>query len=86
MENSANLVVPTRLISSARNNVMTTSLHVASLLPLSTLYHNNWEQAVRAHPDIGLTTTLLQLVCRSVTTCAFLRVNTASPAEDVAKF
>jgi hypothetical protein len=28
--------------------------------------HNNWEQAVRTHPDIGLTTTLLQLVCRSV--------------------
>ncbi len=26
--------------------------------------HNNWEQAVRTHPDIGLTTTLLQLVYR----------------------
>jgi hypothetical protein len=36
--------------------------------------HNNWEQAVRTHPDIGLTTTLLQLDCKSVTTCAFLRV------------
>jgi translation elongation factor EF-G len=53
---------------------------VASLLPSSTLEqgdnnlfqtcHNNWEQAVRTHPDIGLTTTLLQLVCRSVTTHA----------------
>jgi hypothetical protein len=28
---------------------------------------------VRTHPDIALTTTLLQLVCRSLTTCAFLR-------------
>jgi hypothetical protein len=36
--------------------------------------HNNWEQAVRTHPDISLTTTLFQLVCRSVTTSAFLRV------------
>ena len=31
-------------------------------------------QAMRTRSDIGLTTTLLQLVCRSVTTCAFLRV------------
>ena len=29
--------------------------------------HNNLQQAVRAHPDIDLTTTLLQLDCRSVT-------------------
>jgi hypothetical protein len=46
---------------------------VASLLSSSTLKqddnnlfqtcHNNWEQAVRTHPDISLTTTLLQLVC-----------------------
>ena len=58
--------------------------HAASLLPSSTLWqgdnnlfqtcHNNWEQVVRTHPDTGLTTTLLQLVCRSVTICAFLRV------------
>jgi hypothetical protein len=34
--------------------------------------HNNWEQAVRTHPGIGLARTLLQLVCRPVTTCAFL--------------
>jgi hypothetical protein len=54
----------------------------ANLLPPSTLKqgdnnlfqtcHNNWEPAVRTHPEIGFITTLLQLVCRSVTTCAFL--------------
>jgi hypothetical protein len=38
---------------------------VASLLPSWTLRqgdNNNWEHAVRTHPDIGLTTTLLQFV------------------------
>ena len=29
--------------------------------------HNNWEQGQRTLPGIGLTTTLLQLACRSVT-------------------
>jgi hypothetical protein len=38
-------------------------------------YHNNWKQAVRTHrlSKNLVTTNLLQLVSRSVTTCAFLR-------------
>jgi hypothetical protein len=100
-------VVPTSMISSARNKLLTSWWQqariatcyeqpvlvlleqlVANLLPSSTLWqgdnnlfqicHNNWEQAVRRYPDISLTTTLLQLVCRFETTCVFLRVYTAS--------
>jgi hypothetical protein len=58
-------------------------LLVTSLLPspyyqgdinLFQTCHNNWKQAVRARHNIGLTTTLSQLVCRSLTTCGFLRM------------
>ena len=37
------------------------------------------KQAVRTHPDVGLTTTLLQLDCRSVTTCARFSVCNTGP-------
>jgi hypothetical protein len=96
-------VVPTSLISSARNKLLTywwrqsrsnllraacislvgttcrKSVTVINLVTrwydnLFQTWRNNWEQAMRTHPDIGLTTTLLELVCRSVVTCAFLRV------------
>ena len=83
-------VVPTSLMSSARNKLMTTSNLLrstqpmlvwleqlaANLLPSSTLYnnlfqtcHNNWEQAVRTHPDIGLTICLqiYNNLCRAFT-------------------
>ena len=41
---------------------------------LVTVLTNNCEQTTWTRPDIFLTTILFQLVCRSVTTCAFLRV------------
>jgi hypothetical protein len=72
--------------------VRTTLLQVWSLIiPSSSLQvvnslcqtcYNNWEQAVRTQLVDSLWTDLWQLVCRPVTTCAFLRMYTVDRKQD----
>ena len=76
--NHSQKVVPTSLLSFARNKLMTTSSYIATYYkqPVLTtesddnLFHN-WKQLNKQCKHILIT--WLQLVCRSVTTCAFVR-------------